>query len=88
MVRYPTRIVELKSASQEAVYVLQDPLRYPWSVPAAGNRIPPTFMEQAWLKLPFRTLSGISQRWRQVKVTKLERQELALPHREPGLPLY
>lgn len=50
--------------------------------------IPHFFTEQACLKLIFSTLWQASQRWRGVRMTELERQQLALLRRELGLPLY
>jgi len=46
------------------------------------------FTEQACLKLVFTALWQASQRWRQVTMTDLERQQLALLRRELGLPLH
>jgi len=50
--------------------------------------IPHFFTERSCLKLVFSALWKTSQRWRQVTMTELERQQLALLRRELGLPLY
>jgi transposase-like protein len=50
--------------------------------------IPHFFTERACLKLVFSALWNTSQRWRGVKTTELERQQLALLRQELGLPLY
>jgi len=50
--------------------------------------IPHFFTEKACLKLVFSSLWQASQRWRRVKMTDLERQQLTRLRRELGLPLY
>jgi len=50
--------------------------------------IPHFFTERACLKLVFSALWQTSQRWRSVRMTELERQQLALLRRELGVPLY